>query len=563
MMKKKLTVILAAIFALLFLCGSALPNGWYREDGSDVILRFDDMPYERPDAAAFRALSDKIASALNEGAGYRKTVALLEQLFTQYYSANTMAVIADIQSCRDMTDDAWADEYAACLDTMTKIEDTMEEVYLACGASPYGERLAREYFGDGFLEEYGEDAEETLSEGYVNQLERENALLAEYRNFVAQPSVTVRGREVPLYDALYDAWSEREYNALLDAYYEKYNPLLGELYLRLMDVRKEQARLLGYDSYAEMMYDIGFDRDFSVEEGRAFIEGIKKWVLPVYARRMDEERQAELMEGYVPEEMLLGVLETVAHGLGGEVAQAYDFMRRNELCDLAISDVKADMSFQTYLDDYDAPFLFINPYGDRGDILTVTHEFGHYAEAYISYGRYLSMDLAEVFSQAMQFLSLEPLESALGAQDIAALRLMNLYDVLDTLVWQAAYAEFEERAYRLEEPTVEKLNALMLDIGREYGLAEGDDGFDVRWIDVTHFFEQPFYVISYPVSACCALEIYAKELADGSGVDTYLRLAESEAIGLIEAAKEVGLDNPLSDKRVQETAALLDRLMDF
>ena len=110
---------------------------------------------------------------------------------------------------------------------------------------------------------------------------------------------------------------------------------------------------------------------------------------------------------------------------------------------------------------------------------------------------------------------------------------------------------------------MEKLNSLMLDVGRAYGLTDGSDGFDVFWIDITHFFESPFYVISYPVSACCALEIFEKELADGSGVDTYLRLAGSEAIGLIEGAEKVGLQNPLSDARVQDVAGFLDGLLDF
>ena len=562
-MKKKLTALLAALFAVLILCGSALPNGWYREDGSDVILRFDDMPYERPDPAAFHALADRLNRALSEGAGYRKVVSLLDRLFALYYSAGTVTSIADIRSCRNLTDEYWAEEYAACLAAQTEIGDIMEEVYLVCGSSPYGERLARDFFGEGFLEEYGEDAEEKLSADYVRLLEQENALLTEYRDLVAQPTVNVRGKEVPVEDILYDVWGVRDYNSLMNAYYEKYNPLLGDLYIRLMNVRKEQARQLGYDSYAEMMYDIGFDRDFSVDQGRAFLESVRKWVLPVYGRRMDEERQAALTEGYISEEQLFGVLETVAHGLGGEIAQAYDFMRRNELCDLQMSDAKMDMSFQTYLEDYDAPFLFVHPYGDRSDIIAVTHEFGHYAEAYISYGAYRSMDLAEVFSQAMQFLSLNQLRGVMGDQGVGMLRTLNLYDALDTLVWQAAYAEFEERAFQLEEPTVEKLNSLMLDVGRAYGLTDGSDGFDVFWIDITHFFESPFYVISYPVSACCALEIFEKELADGSGVDTYLRLANSEAIGLIEGAEKVGLQNPLSDARVQDVAGFLDGLLDF
>ena len=158
-MKKKVTALLALVFALVFLCGSALPNGWFRADGSDEVLRFDDMPYERPDAAAFRGIAEKTIRTMRDGGGYRRTVAMLDELFSRYYSMNTMASIADIRSCRNLADEYWAAEYAACLSALTEIGDIMEDVYLACGASPYGERLEREYFGPGFMAEYGENAE--------------------------------------------------------------------------------------------------------------------------------------------------------------------------------------------------------------------------------------------------------------------------------------------------------------------------------------------------------------------------------------------------------------------
>ena len=433
-------------------------------------------------------------------------------------------------------------------------------MYLACGASPYGERLEREYFGPGFMAEYGENAEEKLSEAFTALAEQENALLVEYRNTVAEPMISVHGVEVPLYDVMYDVWGQRDYDNLMNAYYEKYNPILGDLYLRLMSVRKAQAKELGYGSYAEMMFDIGFDRDYSVEEGRAFVESVKRWIVPAYARLMDGEKQTELLEGYISDAQLYGALETVARGFGGEIGQAYDFMRRKSLSDLTMSDSKADMSFTTYLDDYEAPFLFVDPYGDRSDIVTVTHEFGHYAEAYISCNAYRSMDLAEVFSQAMQLLSLRPLRDVLGEQGVEQLRLLNMYEVLDTFLWQTLYAEFELRAYALENPRAADLNALMWELYKEYGLDTiWSEESTVDWIDITHFFEQPFYVISYPVSACCALELYERELQEsGKGLESYLQLADSDQIGIVEAAGEAGLQNPITDARVQQVAAFLE-----
>ena len=556
-MKKRLTVILALLLAAVLLCGSAYPAEFSEYDDSEV--HFDDMRYERPDAEAFRALADRLIQMLSESAGFRRTVGQLGTLLMMYYQASTMLTLADIHSCQDLTDPYWTAEYSECQSALTEIRQIMEDVYLACGASPYAERFEREYFGEGFIAEYGEDAESMLSEDYVRYLEQENELIRRYRELVGSPVITLGGEEVPLYDMLYAAETEDELNAVYQAYYDQYTPLLGELYLQLMQVRKAQAAELGYESCAEMMYDIGFDRDFTIADSHAFIESVKTRLIPVYARHMDTRRRSELMETYVEEDELYRVLEAAAHGLGGEVAQAHDFMLRNGLCDLAMSDTKANMSFQTYLDYYDAPFLFVNPYGDMDDIITVTHEFGHYAEAYISYGAYRSMDLAEVFSQAMQFLALDKLGDVLGAKRLEELRLLNLYDILNSLVWQSAYAEFEERAYDMPEPTVEKLNALMEEIGREYGIYDGSDPvFGCSWTDITHFFEQPFYVISYPVSACCAVEIYERELKDGTGLQEYLRLVESEQIGILGAAEEAGLQNPLTDARVQDIEAFLD-----
>ena len=557
-MKKKFTAILTVLLAALLLCGNASPVGLPEYEETEV--RFEDMEYERPDPAAFQALADQVVQMLEETTGYRRTVEKLDELFAQYIYAGTMLTLADIHNSQDLTDDYWAEEYGACLSALTEIYETMENVFLACGASPYAARLEREYFGEGFMAEYGEDAESMLSEEYVRLLDKENELITEYRELIAEPAVMWNGKERSVYDIIYDAETDRELDAILHAYYEKYNSLLGELYLRMMEVRKAQARELGYDSYAEMMFDSGFDRDFTIADANTFVESVKKWVLPVYARWMDFDRRSELTESYVDEADLYRVLEAVAHGLGGEVAQAYDFMMRNNLCDLAMSDTKADISFQNYLDWYDAPFLFVNPYGDMDDVLSVTHEFGHYAEAYISYGAYRSMDLSEVFSQTMQFLALIELGNVLGPDAVEDLRLLNLYKILEALVWQSAYAEFEERAFDMEEPTVEKLNALMNEIGQEYGLDEGNDpDFALTWTDITHFFEEPFYVISYPVSACCALEIYERELADGSGLDDYLRLMESEEIGLLGAAEEAGLQNPVTDARVQDVAAFLEK----
>ena len=577
-MRNKLKSVIAVLLASVLLCGGAMPTNDRKpgltekdkqveskaaeskttelEEGE--IFRFDDLPYERPDVDTFCEKADELIDALEQGAGYRRVVALLNELFTMYYHAETMGTIADIRNCLDLSDKYYAAEYAACMSIRAEIGQIMEDVYFACGASRYGPRLERAFFGPGFLEEYCLESKKTVTDEYIALTEEENELIARYRSLQTDPVIALNGREVPLMEALYGAGSDREYEKICRAFYEKYNKAFGELYLEMLDVRKAQAEELGYGSYAGMMYDIGYDRDFSLEDGAAFLESVRKWILPLYERYADDALEAELLEDYVSEKELRRALEAVAYGLGSEAAEAYDFMRRHELYDLAMDDKKAEMSFQVYLDDYEAPYLFVNPYGDLSDYITVTHEFGHYVEAYISYGVYRSTDVSEIFSQAMQFLGLGELQDSLGRKKLGNLRLLNLYDILDSFVSQAAYAEFEKQAFELEEPNVERLNALYGEILAKYGMESQYDGMD--WIDITHFFEQPFYVISYPISACCAMEIYERELEEtGAGFDSYLRLVDAEKIGIVGAAEEAGLQNPITDERVRETAVFLEK----
>ena len=63
---------------------------------------------------------------------------------------------------------------------------------------------------------------------------------------------------------------------------------IGEIYIELVNVRNEQAELLGYDSYAQMQYELSYDRDFSPEEGEQYIEAIKEYIVPVYKEIMEQ-----------------------------------------------------------------------------------------------------------------------------------------------------------------------------------------------------------------------------------------------------------------------------------
>ena len=571
-MKRKLCVIVAVLLSASLLGGFTMTQdyqegvpGFPSAGGTEELCRFSEMPYVRPDLAAFEEAAEEIETALDAGVSFHGLVKLLDKLQALYDTACTMYTIADIRNCRDLTDEFYAEEYAWCLPASAEIERIMERVLLLCGASEYGPRLEREYFWEGFLEEYGPEAESMLTEEYVELAAQEGGLIARYRSLTARPVFEFDGEDMVFPDALNDARSYREYQRMLEAYYDQYNPLLGELYLQLVQVRRQEAELLGYGSAADMMFDIGYARDYTAAEASAFLSSVQKELVPLYLRYGSSEVRDWLLEESIEEETLFAVLDTIGAHAGQSAEELWQLMRRYELVDLEMNGNKADMSFQTWLNSYGVPFLFINPYGDLSDIITVAHEFGHCLEAYESGIAYRSIDLAEVFSHAMQFLAMDMLEEEFGREAVDQLLMMNLLDALDAYIQQCAFAEFEQQVYAMEEPTLEKLNDLSLRLAIKYGYYDGESEayYAMSWIGIPHFFEQAFYVLSYPVSMGTALEIYELELAQkGAGLERYHALVAAGHTGIIGAAEEVGLKNPIMPERVSEIAAFLTDTFD-
>ena len=251
---------------------------------------------------------------------------------------------------------------------------------------------------------------------------------------------------------------------------------------------------------------------------------------------------------------------------GGSVSEAFDFMLRYELCDLTPDSRKANMSFETYLNDYEAPFLFLNSAGTTEDILTFAHEFGHFSDAYVNENAYETIDLAEVYSQAMEYLVLSRLGNELEKSEVEALSRLKMIDTVEMYIQQASFAEFEHRVYAMGSAnlTAEKLNSVARDVAKEYGYYNElyDPFYSLGWVDIPHYFEQGFYIISYPVSNDLAMQIYALERETaGAGKQCYLDYLERDFSGLLGLADAGGLESPFAPGRMEKVASIARQVL--
>ena len=81
--------------------------------------------------------------------------------------------------------------------------------------------------------------------------------------------------------------------------------------------------------------------------------------------------------------------------------------------------------------------------------MTVIHEFGHFADNYINHGASVSLDLAEISSQALELLTLDMMRDTLPDRSYRLLEYYEMYNALEVLLMQGFYAMFEHLVYEI------------------------------------------------------------------------------------------------------------------
>ena len=533
----------------------------------EVIVPFSEMVYARPDIDRLIDDVNILEDALDAGTMNLKEIEkLIDAVYDDYYTFSTMNNLANVRTCLNTLDEYYAEEYNWCSEQSAVVQDMIDEMYFACGGSKYAKDLEDDYFWEGFAEEYADEADSMYTPELVAMMQEEADLVSRYRELMADPVIMLDGKQVHVFEGLESAKDAMSYYNILFGYYDKYNPLVSDLFIKLVKLRNEMAKEAGYSSFEEMQFDYYFERDYTPEQAGAYIEDIRKFIVPL-AEEIDQKYSYyDIDYSNVSESRLREVLQRVACELGGHVEEAYDFMMKYDLCDLSKSYTKTTMSFMTYFDDYEAPYLLISAKGTTEDVLTAVHEFGHYSDGYTIFNANETIDLAEVYSQALEYLSINMLGEVLSKKAVKNILLSKIIDSVSLYTQQASFAEFEREVYSLsdEELTEDKINEISLRLSKEFGyFTDGFESYYARsWIDINHFFEAPFYVISYPVSNDVALQIYGLEMEkNGDGIAKYLEMLEHETSDLLETVEEYGLKSPFDEGSVENVANLIRNMV--
>ncbi len=166
------------------------------------------------------------------------------------------------------------------------------------------------------------------------------------------------------------------------------------------------------------------------------------------------------------------------------------------------------------------PYILMNYLGKPRDVMTLAHELGHGVHQSLAAKQGLLLaqtpltlaETASVFGEMLTFRSL--LEKAPNARERALLLAGKVEDMLNTVVRQIAFYEFELRFHarrRVGELTAEEIGAIWLGVQRE-SLGPAFDfspGYANWWCYIPHFVRTPFYVYAYAFGDCLVNSLYA------------------------------------------------------
>ena len=536
-MNKRIRVLclITALCLLLTGCGSDF-KGWLQEVGlfsgffPQDQTTFSEMTYTRPDMDDIQSVLAGACDAAVNATDLQQVLDGIYGFYDVYNRFYTNYNLAYIHYCQDMTDVFWEAEYALCATYASQLNAGLDELYRTLAASPWrGDLEDVNYFGPDFFDSY--EGESGWTNTFIAMLKEETKLLSMYN------SVLEESRSVQPYS---------------EEFFSQYGARLEQIFVKLVAHRQKIAAYAGYESYVEYAYS-GYARDYTPEQAIAYLQAVPDQLGGLY-RKVNQSNLWDAYSRSCSEEETFAFGRSAAEAMGGRIRDAFDFMVTKEVYDIAHGSNKYSASFEVYLHSYYSPFLFLNPNDSPQDKLVFVHEFGHFANDYICGGSAAGTDVAEIHSQAMEYLSLLYGE---GGQELEKLKMA---DTLSVYVEQSAYALFEHLVYDIapEELSAQSVRALYESIGLEFGFDSW--AWDSRdYVCVSHFFGNPMYMISYVASNDLALQIYQTELQqEGSGLALYERCLESQDSHLLTFAETYNLENPLELSRLPKVLKTLE-----
>ncbi len=501
-------------------------------------MKFQDMPYQRPDFDALYAQMKDLLSQMEKAPDEQAFFTALESLDKLGRSLHTQATLAHIRYTINTKDAFYSAENDVMDEATPRFQEISTEMARVCLESPFKDAISKKY-GPHLLEKFAVELK-TFRPEILPDLVEENKLRSEYQKLMASAQIDFEGEirnlsgMTPFMESP-DRDMRKRANKAMWGWIAGHQEELDALYDKLVKLRHGIGKKLDNDTFIPVAYARMGRTDWTPEDARVYRDQIVQHVVPLAQKLYKEQAQRigiEDMKSYdyalmflsgnpTPkgeEEYLVDKATQMYKALSPETAEFFNVMTSQELMDLTTKPGKANGGYMTFLPDYKVPFIFSNFNGTSGDVDVLTHEAGHAFQGYLQRNVELSAisdytsEVAEIHSMSMEFFA-HPWMEGFFKEDTEKYYYSHVVEALYFLPYGAIIDEFQEWVYLNVDATPKERRAKYREIEKKYmphldydGNAYLEEGG--RWQRQLHVYLYPFYYLDYTLAQVCALQYF-------------------------------------------------------
>ena len=503
-------------------------------------MKFKDMPYERISVESIKEEMKALIQKLKKAKDFEEAEALFLENEKLQGHVFTMSSLAQVRHSINTEDKFYDEEQNYWNNAYPQIQEFNQEWTKALLESPFKDDFARKYGNILFLN--AEIDLKTFSPEIIPMMQEENELTTAYEKLLASAQIPFEGKIYtisqmsPFKNDKDDARRLAAWKAE-GQWYKDNQGELDRLYDKLVHLRDQMGKKLGYTDFTELGYYRMRRNCYDKQDVQKFREAVQKYVVPVAAKIY--ERQAERLGKSYPLSYADAAIEfrsgnpkpkgnpdeIVASGkkfydwLSPETSEFFNHMIDDELMDLLSTKGKQGGGYCTSFQDYKTPFIFANFNGTQHDIEVITHEAGHAFAAYLNRNRvpyeciWPSLEACEVHSMSMEFFA-EAFSEEFFGEDAGKYNYSHLADALCFIPYGTMVDHFQHIVYENPNLSPAERHAKwkeLVQIYQPWFKLDGEIPFYSEgegWQRQHHIYSSPFYYIDYCLAQTVALQFW-------------------------------------------------------
>lgn len=562
----------------------------------DTNIKFEDIPLKVPSYKGIEKKIVSLTSELKEAKDFKSGFAVIRKMDRYMEKLETQLTVISIRYSLNTTDPV-----------ISKAQDKMDEMSPLLGnlvnewnkvlvALPYRKEIEAKWTPYYFIKI--ENSLKSFDEKIIPELIEINKLSSQYDRILGSAQIEFRGQiynlsQMGKFSTDKDRDTRKLASIKVDEFFAIKEKEIGDIYGKLVLLRDQAAKKLGYKNYVELGY-LSLGRvDYDAKMVALYRKQIAESVVPVaqklykqqakrigipFSKMYSFDYNLSFLSGNPKPagdtKYLVDAATNMYDHMSKESGEFFRFMKEHHLLDLDARAGKAPGGYMTYLPSYHFPFIFSNFNGTEGDVNVLTHEVGHAFQGYLSGKiqpadfRSPTLEACEIHSMSMEFFAWPYMKDFFGKDD-DKYRFSHLSDAIEFLPYGISIDEFQHWVYEHPTATHEERCAEWLDIQSRYEphkkyiketpcFAHG-----AAWMRQSHIFGVPFYYIDYTLAQVCAFQFLVEMRKDQPKAwKKYLKLCKCGGkYPFVTLLQKNHLRNPFEEGNVKKVVSPLVKIL--